>query len=257
MVLLICKADMVQAASDDGIGDLAGARTVRLYAEDFPPFNFMDEAKLKGVGADIIHEMARLLDHDGAVEILPWKRVMMAVRENPYTAAFSTVRSPERENEFKWVGPIATVQTWLYQSYDNPYVLTTLDDARKVNAIGVQAGGAAERSLTQMGFDNLSALHNPGNALRLLLAGRIDVWETADAVFKYQLDELGVDEKQVRPTVNLGKYELYLAFSPQTPDEAILPWQHALEQLHASGVFGAIQRRYGLTPVMSHLEITD
>lgn len=221
-------------------------RDVVLYTEDFPPFNYLTGTGLKGVGADVVRALSRQLGLEFHPRILPWKRVIQEVRSHPLSAAFSMVRTPERETEYKWVGPIATVHSWLYQRADSKLDIKTLDDARKVTAIGVQAGGAAERSLRAMGFTNLSPLFTPGNALRLLIAKRIDLWESADVVMTYQSQQFGIRPSRIKPVVNLGQYDLYLAFSKEIPDAAIRPWRDALAELRADGTLDRIQRQYGI-----------
>jgi polar amino acid transport system substrate-binding protein len=227
-------------------GYLGAARSVRLYTENLPPFNYRSENGIAGVGADVVAAMAKIVGHSGKFEMLPWKRVLSALENDPYAAAFSMMRIPEREDEFKWVGPITHAETAFYQLADKPVNIQTLDDARAVAAIGVQAGGASERTLQALGFDNLMSLHVPNNGLKMLLSGRITLWETADLVLNSQVRALGVSSDLVKPALKIGDYDLYLAFSKATPDTVVLPWRQALLELHQNGVFNEIQKRYSI-----------
>ncbi len=224
----------------------AAARNVKVYTEDFAPFNYITPDGLSGAGAEIVRAMAVLVGHPLRFEVLPWKRALHIVKSEPNTALFSTVRTPERENEFKWVGPIFITRGWLYQMANRNLDVTGLADARTVKSIGVQAGGAAERSLREMGFDNLESLYVPGNALRMLAEGRIDLWEASDIVMNFQREMLGLEKAAVVPTVELGEYEMYLAFSKNTPDTTLVPWRKALEIVQGSGMAAVIARKYGL-----------
>ncbi|OSQ41694.1 ABC transporter substrate-binding protein [Thalassospira sp. MCCC 1A01428] len=227
-------------------GYIGAARSVHLYTENLPPFNYRVKNGIAGVGADIVAAMAKLVGHNGEFEMLPWKRVLSVLENKPYSAAFSMVRIPEREREFKWVGPITHARTAFYQVADNPVKVRSLVDARKVSAIGVQAGGASERALRTLGFDNLMPLYAPNHGLQMLLSGRIALWETADLVMASQSRELGVSTDLVEPALEVGEYDLYLAFSLSTPDTVIVPWRQALNELHRNGVYDEIQRRYGV-----------
>lgn len=223
------------------------AQSVKIYTEDFAPFNYMSDGGLTGAGAEMVRAMARRLGHNGNFEVLPWKRALKIVKGVPGAAVFSMVRTAEREDEFKWVGPILITHGWLYKMTGSKLDIKELDDARKVAAIGVQAGGAAEQFLRAQGFKNLAALYTPGNALQLLANERIDLWEASDLVMEYQRKKYNFDLSDVEPAVNLGTYALYLAFSHQTPDFVIYPWKQALEEMHRDGTFAAIGRKYGMT----------
>ncbi|OSQ38854.1 substrate-binding periplasmic protein [Thalassospira mesophila] len=227
-------------------GYIGAARDIRLYTENLPPFNFRSENGIIGVGADVVAALAKLVGHSRPPEMLPWKRVLSILEKEPYAAAFSMVRIPQRENEFKWVGPITHAQTAFYQLAGSPLKITSLDDARMVSAIGVQAGGASERALRALGFTNLMSLYNPTNGLQMLLSGRISLWETADLMAISQSRALGIDPDMIEPALTVGEYDLYLAFSLTTPDTVILPWKQALDELHRNGVFDEIQARYGV-----------
>ena len=199
------------------------AQSVKIYTEDFAPFNYMSDGGLTGAGAEMVRAMARRLGHNGNFEVLPWKRALKIVKGVPGAAVFSMVRTAEREDEFKWVGPILITHGWLYKMTGSKLDIKELDDARKVAAIGVQAGGAAEQFLRAQGFKNLAAL------------------------MEYQRKKYNFDLSDVEPAVNLGTYALYLAFSHQTPDFVIYPWKQALEEMHRDGTFAAIGSKYGMT----------
>ena len=157
------------------------------------------------------------------------------------------VRTTDREHEYKWVGPIIVTRGWLYKMTGSDLDIRGLEDARKVAAIGVQAGGAAERMLREKGFKNLASLYTPGNALQLLASDRIDLWEASDLVMEHQRRKFEIDPSEIEPVIGLGTYELYLAFSPQTPDFVIAPWQRVLDELRSDGTFAEIVRKYGVT----------
>jgi len=245
LTVLVWLGTPAQASPQEPL-QFAAARNVKVYTEDFAPFNYVTPKGLAGAGAEIVRAMAVLVGYQSGFEVLPWKRALQIVKTEPDTALFSIVRTPEREDEFKWVGPIFITRGWLYRMADNKIDVSDLSDARKVRSIGVQAGGAAERSLREMGFENLESLYTPGNALRMLSEGRIDLWEASDIAMNFQREMLGLEKGSVVPTVELGQYDMYLAFSKSTPDATLEPWRRALEIVQGSGMADVIARQYGL-----------
>jgi polar amino acid transport system substrate-binding protein len=252
-VVILWSHGMVAAAQTGDM--LAAARSIKIYTEDFAPFNYMSDTGLTGAGTDVVREMAARLGHDGKFEVLPWKRALQIVDNEPGTAVFSMVRTSEREDEYKWVGPIIVTRGWLYKMTDSNLEIRDLSDARKVAAIGVQAGGAAERMLREQGFKNLAALYTPGNALQLLASDRIDLWEASDLVLEHQRRKFGIDRSEVEPVIGLGIYELYLAFSLQTPDFIVDQWQMVLNDLRSDGTFAEIGRKYGVSMLHEGAEV--
>ncbi|OKH89621.1 ABC transporter substrate-binding protein [Thalassospira sp. TSL5-1] len=250
LAFLLCApvfASAQQAAghvSEEGY--IGAARSVRIYTENLPPFNYLTEDGFTGIGAEVVSAMARLVGHNGKFEMMPWKRVLSILDRDPYTAAFSMVRIPEREHEFKWVGPITHSETAFYQLADSPLHIQSMEDARNVPAIGVNAGSASERALRALGFKNVMPLYAPNTGLKMLLSGRISLWETVDLVVTSQSRQLGVSPSEVKAALPLGKYDFYLAFSAKTPETVVLPWRQALNELRRNGVFDQIQRRYGV-----------
>lgn len=222
------------------------ARNVEIYTEDFAPFNYVTPEGLRGAGAEMVRAMAVLVGHEAGFEVLPWKRAQHIVKSKPGTALFSMVRTPERESEFKWVGPIFITRGWLYKMADRKLEITELSDAMKVGSVGVQAGGAGERTLSKLGFDNLEPLYVPDTSLRMLVENRIDLWEASDIVMDYQRKKLGLAPDEIVPAVKLGTYELYLAFSKDTPDTTLAPWRQALDIVRDTGVADVIAHKYGL-----------
>jgi len=222
------------------------AYDVKIYTEDFPPFNYVTPDGLRGAGGEMVRAMSVLVGYEAGFEVLPWKRALQIVKTKPGTALFSMARTPEREDEFKWVGPIFVTRGWLYKKADRKFDITKLSDAKSVHAVGVQAGGAAERSLRKLGFENLEPLYVPETSLRMLVEDRIDLWVASDIVMNFQRKKLGLDQGEVVPAIRLGKYEMYLAFSKDTPEQVIEPWRKALDIVRDMGVADVISRKYGL-----------
>jgi len=233
-------------AQSQELVQVQSAHDVKIYTEDFPPFNYVTPDGLRGAGVEMMRAMSVLVGYEAGFEVLPWKRAQHIVKSKPGTALFSMVRTPEREDEFKWVGPIFVTNGWLYKKADRKIDIANLSDAKSVHAVGVQAGGAAERTLSNLGFENLEPLYVPETSLRMLLEDRIDLWEASDIVMNFQRKKLGLDRGEVVPAIRLGKYEMYLAFSKNTPDLVLRPWRKALDIVRDMGMADVISRKYGL-----------
>ena len=70
------------------------------------------------------------------------------------------------------------------------------------------------------------------------MTGRIDLWAAADPVWRYHARQQGVEEGQLEVVLSYRSEPLYLALSPDTPDEVIGRLQKALDEVIAEGYAG-------------------
>ncbi|MGV8495432.1 hypothetical protein ACV342_32445, partial [Pseudomonas aeruginosa] len=69
----------------------------------------------------------------------PWDRVYQQALSEPGYGVFSTARTPEREDKFKWVGPLAVNDWVLMARGDSSSHLNMLEAGGGKHAIGVLA----------------------------------------------------------------------------------------------------------------------
>ncbi|WP_254055065.1 ABC transporter substrate-binding protein [Kiloniella sp. EL199] len=215
---------------------IGNVSATELYTEDFPPYNYLENNELKGIGPKIVRELAREVGEEPKITVLPWARAYKYAQEMPDVGIFSIVRTPKREDVFQWVGPLYTVRVGLYAAKENKHLYQgtneeNLEQARKVGDIAVQLGGAGEELLTTLRFQNLNKIVNINKSLFLLLKGRYDLLETSDVFMAYMAKEDGVSEETVSEAAFIGNYEMYLAFSKSTPIETVQKWREALSRM--------------------------
>ena len=211
---------------------------VEFYTEDFPPYNYLKNDELVGIGPKIVRALAKEVGEDPKITVLPWVRAYKYAQEKQNTAIFSIVRTPKRELDFQWVGPLYTVRVGLYTTSNNKHLYgndneANLEQARKVGDVAVQMGGAGEELLTTLKFKNLNPILDADKSFLLLLRGRYDILEASDVYMAYIMEEEQVSETMVSEVAVIGQYDMYLAFSNSTPAETVDKWQQALEHLMA------------------------
>ena len=88
----------------------------QIMTEDWIPYQYEENNQLKGIAVDLL---VLMLDRAGssqgrqAIKLYPWARGYSILQSRENTILFSTTRIPERENLFKWVGPIFQNATFL------------------------------------------------------------------------------------------------------------------------------------------------
>ena len=221
---------------------------VVLLTENFPPFNMAVDDKnfarddgIDGISADIVREMFKRADINYSLTLrFPWDRIYKLALEKPGYGVFVTARLPEREQSFKWVGPIGPDDWIMLARADSQIALGSLDDARQYK-VGAYKGDAIAEYLTQQKLDPITALRDQENA-RKLEKGQIDLWATGDPAGRYLARQEGVSG--LKTVLRFNQAELFLALNKEVPDEVVKKLQVALDQMRAEGFVDEILNSY-------------
>jgi len=212
----------------------------RIVTEEFPPYNYTtDDGAIVGISTEIVRRILKKVGHPDNIEVLPWTDGYRLAREQDNVILFSTTRSPAREKLFKWVGPLVPNNSALFARRDSGIVINTIDDARKVAAIGVYQDDFGELLLKEKGFTNLDAVLENSMNLPRLLNGEIDLWIANELTGRHMIAKAGASKK-IDEVLEVQKDYMYIAFSRNTPDEVIARWQRILDELKSDGTYGQI-----------------
>lgn len=222
-----------------------GKTKLSLITEDFrPPLNMVIENKVIGISTEIMQELMKREKFEYTLEVLPWARGVNATQKKPNTALFSTTRTPERENLFKWVGPIISNNWVFFAKKGSKIKINSLEDAKKYS-IGVYNEDAVTEYLLKNGFvrnQNLDVSTNdPQNALKLQ-AGRIDLWASGSALGPWIVKIANAGSIEELYTFN--KTELYAAFNLNTDDKIINQLNEQLKKMKKDGTVKKIYSKY-------------
>lgn len=221
------------------------AADLTLTTEDSPPYNMSDGGKIIGIGTDKIREIMARAAIGYQIELLPWKRAYDSALHLPDTCVYSTTRTAERENLFKWVGPVAVSEWVLFGRADRKYKLNTLEDARSLR-IGTYNGDVRDSYLRARGFQVDTVIDDTLNPKKLL-ADRIDLWASGKFEGRAITVHNGWGDKLV-PVLSFNKAELYLACNRSLPDAVIERLNAVLAAMNKDGTAKALERKYEAWP---------
>ena len=226
----------------------AAPEKVELLTENFPPYNMAADGKnfarnenIHGIATDIIREMFQRAGIDYSLTLrFPWERIYKMALETPGYGVFVTARLAEREELFKWVGPIGPDDWVLLARGDSTIDVNSLEEARQYR-IGAYKGDAIGEHLLAQGLEPSLALRDQANVEKLQ-SGAIDLWATGDPAGRFLAKQQGVSG--LKRVLRFDSAELYLALNKQIPDETVKKLQAALDQMRADGAIDAINGRY-------------
>jgi polar amino acid transport system substrate-binding protein len=222
------------------------ALALKVLTEENPPLNYTEGKKLTGMATEVVREMGKRAKLKLDFEIMAWSKAYEKAQADKETCLYSTARLPNRENAFKWVGPIAANKWGLFALGGFKQEIKSLDDAKPFRIGGV-ARDAKTEFLRQWGVTNISEVENDRlNPAKLTLnrkeTGKIDLWITSAASAKKVA--AGAKVSDVKLVYLVREEESYLACSPRTSADTLKALAAALDAMKKDGAYGKIIKAY-------------
>lgn len=222
------------------------AAELTVYTEESPPINFTENGKVTGSATDIVREVLKRAGQPDKIEVVNWTRGYKEVQEKANIALYSTTRNEKRESLFQWVGPVARKKWVLFAKKGGPKI-ASLDDAKKVKAIGTYKDDAKEMFLKEKGFTNLDSSAKDEANPKKLDAGKIDLWITGDSEGPAVAKAAGLDPAILEPALVVKTAELYIAVSKQTDAATVTALHTAYEAMKVDGTLDGIIKKWNAT----------
>ncbi len=244
LILIFCFS-IPACTYSQSVGD------INFITENYPPFNFVENGKLQGISVELLVLMLNKLKAKQTladIHLKPWARGYNALLKNPNTSLFSTVRTEERENLFKWVGPIKATSISLIAKKNRNIKINSEKDISNYK-IGVIRDDVGEQLLLKSGIasknlDRIGGINVITQSIKKLDKSRFDAWAYDETVALWTIKKFGFDPADYEVVYTLQKGELYYAFHKDTSDLLIEKLQNALDELKKEGVHQKIVDKY-------------
>lgn len=227
------------------VAPLSDATTLHLTTESAPPSSILKDGKVVGHASEKLELMMKRAGVTIDIEMLPWQRAYGLALRRADTCVYDTVRTPEREALFKWVGPIARSDWILYGDAERSLKLDNLDDAKPYK-IATYLGDASEHYLRTRGFSVESVANDALNPAKLV-SKRVDLWASTPiraTMLMTRSNTLG----KIVPLLVYNKVLLWLACNPAVPTPLIVQFNAILDDMRRDGSAKAIEDRYARWP---------
>lgn len=132
-----------------------------LLTENDPPLSFRYNGSVDGLMVNVVQEIQHRVGNTDQIVIWPWARAYREAQSQPNVVLFSTVRTPEREKLFKWVGPVVAMEGCLYAHSNSTSRPDSIDAAKALPHLVVVRNWYLQQMLTQAGFTNLVMVRTP------------------------------------------------------------------------------------------------
>jgi polar amino acid transport system substrate-binding protein len=232
-LIFVIAFSIVLAACAPSAPSVPTGNKLRIVTENYPPYNFVDKQNnIVGQSTEIVQIIMQKAAQQANIEVMPLSDGLNLAQKGPNVIIFSLNRTLQRENMFKWVGPIGNYEQAFYTKKGSSIKLTKLEDARNAGKIGVYKGDAGNLFLTSQGFSNLDESQTDVEALKKLTENKVQLWLGNIDGLQITAKQAGIntDDLVLLPTIVI-RADLYIAFSKDIPDRIISEWQNTLNAL--------------------------
>jgi polar amino acid transport system substrate-binding protein len=215
-----------------------------ILTENLPPLNYLKDGVLVGPSVEIVKEIQRRVGSSEKIKVYPWSRAYELVLEEENVVLFGMTHSKQREDLFKWIGPLATKRDILVAKKGAGIKINSLEDAKKVKNIGTLRDDTRGRFLEMHGFTNLEPVSDEQKNAQKLILGRIDLWAYKKPGLKTVCDLAGVNYNEIEEVLHLREINVDIAFSKKTSGSIVEKWQRAFNEMLADGTITKIQQKW-------------
>lgn len=210
-----------------------------IYAEEFPPFSYTEDGRLRGLAVDIVRALfaeAGLGDGPPVMEAVPWTRAFDTTLAIENTGVLCMVKTPERAPLFQWVGPTCSMSFGIITLADGGPDVAAPADLRSLR-LGVLRNGAAVNRMAGLGVppERMEEAGTEAQMVRMLYARRVDALATSVDTALYAIRTLGLDASRIRVPLVLDRFDLYLALNIHTAEATVRALREALARMLCNG----------------------
>ena len=224
----------------------AYAGEMMILTVEEPPGNFTDEnGEISGLSVEYVREIQRRIGNTSPIVMAPAARLIKTVFSQPNVVAFSVARTPEREDKLHWIALVMRKPWALYGKKGSGLQIKSLEDAKKVNAIGVLRDDIRADWLKQQGFTNLIEASEHEKNIKLLMSGKVPLIFYSPHGAAHLCRKLGCDFNELEPVLFPHASLSYIVMSKNgTPPETVKLWQEAAQQIKDDGTFEKLAEKW-------------
>ena len=227
------------------------AAEVQIVTQNFAPLQWDNNGTPDGYVSAYMLAVAERVNKTlpvtiGAYEFLPWKRAMLLAETVPNVLFFSLSRTPEREDNYHWLGEVSPYGQYFYQLSTRPKIeVDRLEDLRALDVrIGVQDGSNLLVHLNQLGFEEtgkLVPITDFHQGIEMLYLERIDLLPLTGFLAEASACKQGYDGSKLLPVIFVEALAspLWAVFSKGTDPELIEAFKREMAALKAEGFLDA------------------
>ncbi len=230
--------------------NILSAQELQAYTEDWPPYNYLQDGKVSGIASDILKEACALEKILCPVQLVPWARAYKTVQDTPNSLIYGIAKTPNREAQLLWVGPILPRTTWIYVRPEIAAKVKNLHDLDSLK-IGMIRGEASVDELLNAGVSREAiVLFNSNNdVMRMFKLAKIDVLVNTEIGMAMNQKNFEIaDNKVIRAMKFFDGGSIYFGLNLHSDPVLVEKLQNAVDKLKREGRIQMIIQHYTRKP---------
>ncbi len=221
------------------------AERIQLIIQEFAPYGYTN-TKTKEIQGYLIDKVQEIIKRAGATSRITstsLARGLQTTRTEANTCLLNLRRTPDRENQFTWVGPLTTTDWVLYGRNSDEFILKTLEDAKPFR-IGSYRNSATGLELAELGYKIEFATSDEENP-NLLMINRIDYWIVAEHRGMFIAQEQGYGA-EISRVAKYKSFDLFMLCNKNMSQKKIDQLNRINKEIDNDGTMQKILRKYGI-----------
>ncbi|MCV2371070.1 substrate-binding periplasmic protein [Roseateles oligotrophus] len=221
------------------------------FSEDLPPFAYLDSDKHRGLANEVLDRISQRTGLGIKRVNMPWVRALREAQAEPNSLLYVTVRTPEREPQFLWVGPLDKCDIVLMKLRRRAELKFDPGQAAAPLQIGVGRGSPSAQLLRDAGVPETVIYQTPRSEIgvRMLFAERLDMLAGLLLPSLFQVQRHGFDPAELQAFHLLKPgYGCYFAFNPKVDAQLLTQFRKGFDELQSSGELQALREQYLRNP---------
>lgn len=237
-------------------------KNLEYLTEGYYPYTFLEDGIPRGITVDILKDIFSRYNIDVPDDHFTfgtWEDVYQKTLTENNTMLCILARSPEREELFRWAGPVDKMSNVIFCNRDKVDQLQNLSPAEM--KIGAIRDDIATTALINAGGTDIVYESEPQELINMLQKNEIDGWAYASMPGKQLIQKYAADPDSIVPVHHLATYDYYYAFNLNTPAPIVQAFQDMLDIIRTDkdqtgvSMYDYILYRY-VEPVNSESTIT-
>jgi polar amino acid transport system substrate-binding protein len=234
---------------------------IQILTEENFPLQFTRDNQPSGFAVELVQLVLDRSPLTGRVEIIPWARAYKIAQEEANTLLFSTRRSVDREDKFKWAAPVFShglIPTYEQSQAQNDMVficradgkitINSREQAKQYLVATLRGDYLTEYLSNSLAWpaDKLVLTRDLDDVIKLLEASRVDMAVMENSDYESLLERWGFDVSHFVPCFTIKKpiIHLYFTFSLSTSDRLVTLFSETLESIYADGSYQAMYQKW-------------
>jgi len=227
-------------------------QTIEVVTEELPPFQTLKDGQIGGFATEIVQACFEQAGVSYTIAAYPWARAYNIALTKGNICIYSIVRTPEREDRFKWSSVIARIHVRMY-AYRKDGLLPpkSLEEARG-HLVAAVRDDVTHQYLLEKEFmpgKNIFVVNSSREAFRAISSfNDISLAILDDVTLPYRALDSGISPDDLIPAFDIPDLSLaqWIAFSKDTPDDIVTRFTDAFNRLEKDGTIAKIKKAWNI-----------